>query len=85
MAQRAFIMVLRIADLIYGLVYACDLVLKNCTGLPEKYVYDKNAVGKFCQYFEDGRVDTLKEAINLYVYECRDEAFRNEVLAKEQS
>ncbi len=50
--------------------------------LPDKFK-EKGPVFTMLAYFEDARVETIKEAINLYVKELKEEHFQDEVL-KEQ-
>jgi len=48
----------------------CSSALQSLTDvIPLKYVHNLEALNIFSEYFQDKRVDSLKEAINLYVHE----------------
>ncbi len=52
--------------------------------MPEKYLFDPKAAETFWGYLHDRRVDTLKEAINLYVVEQEELAYREKQLEVQQ-
>ncbi len=45
--------------------------------MPEKYIFDIQAVQVFYDYLKDRRADNLKEAVNLYISEKATAEFRN--------
>jgi len=60
---------LRVAQGQYSAASSLRTQLQNKGVLPEKY---RNKAGFLLEYLEDGRADTLKEAINLFVLDCQE-------------
>ena len=57
---------------IYSDVCAKILNHSAFSAIPKQYLGDVQALEAFHEYFEGGRVDNLKEAINLYIAEMRE-------------
>ncbi len=69
-----------------SLTVACTnlLQLPMFNFLPEKYKYSATALGAFVEYYNDKRVSSIQEAVNLYVSELRENEHREEMRRLEQ-
>ena len=69
-----------------SLTVACTnlLQLPMFDFLPEKYKYSATALGAFAEYYNDKRVSSIQEAVNLYVSELRENEHREEMRRLEQ-
>ncbi len=59
-------------------------IRKKFAFMPENYILNLAAVSTFRDYLADRRVDSLKEAINLYVEETKTAEFRENQLKAQQ-
>lgn len=61
-----------------------EIIKNDLTAIPEKYIRDDNAINQFIEYFDDGRVETMKEAVNLYVSETKNSKYQEQILEEER-